>query len=284
MTSTGTGRTSCRLSRYKVKHDENDLQGHSDIPSSNSDLSSQATAVADSVIDVYRCLFPHVHKETLQLVPALALQFANDCKYLSHQASQRHLSSSSTKLEKLEKSIIVGVDVEQRRQLVDLLTDAGPLTDLSISHERAFAGVISTFSRLRSTVKGVISIDQLNQLLGSIAEFVMRFIIEAVEDLDDISEEDSNKLCKMCRELQAGLQGVFEENDTQGFKHTSNWFKFAYLSEILQANLVDLSYLHQEGSLMDFSADELVRLCKALFADTDKRASVIDNFIAAGAR
>lgn len=240
--------------------------------------------MAESIIDIYRCLFPHAHQETLKLVPALALQFANDCEYMSHQVSQRQLSNSSEKLAMLKKSILIDVDVEQRRQLVDILTDAGPLTDLSINHERAFAGLIASFSRLRSSVKGVIRTDQLNQLLGSIAEFVMRFVIEAVEDLDDISEEDSNKLCKMCRDLQAGLQGVFEENGTQGYKHTSNWFKFAYLSEILQANLVDLSYLHKEGSLVDFSADELVRLCKALFADTDKRANVIDNLIAASTR
>ncbi|TIC04928.1 hypothetical protein E3Q16_02462 [Wallemia mellicola] len=255
-----------------------------EIPSKDNNLPEKATEVAELVLDFYRSLFPYVHRETIKLVPALALQFSNDCEYLSHEVSDRELKTSSKKLELLKQTTLVNVDVEQRRQIVDILTDAGPLTDLSINHERAFAGVISSFSRLRSSVKDVIDKEELNKLLGSVAEFLMRFVIEAVEDMDDISEEDSQKLCKMCRDLQAGLQCVFEENGTEGFKQTDNWFKFAYLSEILQASLVDLSYLHKEGSLVDFSSEELVRLCKALFADTEKRAQVIDDLMVASAR
>ncbi|TIB63190.1 hypothetical protein E3P78_01934 [Wallemia ichthyophaga] len=267
-----------------VYSDKEFLKHTDEIPSSDKDLLKEATTVMESVIDIYRCLFPHVHQETIKLVPALALQFANDCEYLSHQTWQRELISNSKKLGMLNKKIMMEVDVEQKRQLVEMLTEAGSLIDLSIKHEKAFAGVISSISRLRSTVKGVISVEDLNQLLGSIAEFVMRFVIEAVEDLDDISEEDSNKVSKLCRELQAGIEEVFEENGTQGYKHTESWFKMAYLSEILEASLVDLSYLHEQGSLVDFTSEELVRLCKALFADTDKRAKVIDKMIAASAR
>jgi centromere/kinetochore protein ZW10 len=39
--------------------------------------------------------------------------------------------------------------------------------------------------------------------------------------------------------------------------------------------LADISYLYDEGALVDFEIDELVRLIRALFADTPKRAEAI---------
>ena len=39
--------------------------------------------------------------------------------------------------------------------------------------------------------------------------------------------------------------------------------------------MIDISYLFDEGALVDFSIDELVNLVHALFADTPARANTI---------
>ena len=39
--------------------------------------------------------------------------------------------------------------------------------------------------------------------------------------------------------------------------------------------MADISYLFEEGTLVDFEIDELVRLVKALFADTALRTNII---------
>ena len=56
-----------------------------------------------------------------------------------------------------------------------------------------------------------------------------------------------------------------------------HWLKFCYLSELLQASLVDIAYLHETGALVDFRPDELVTLIKALFADSEKRDKAIES-------
>lgn len=44
--------------------------------------------------------------------------------------------------------------------------------------------------------------------------------------------------------------------------------------------MVDLTYLFEEGTLVDFETDELVKLVKALFADTPLRTKTIDKIMA----
>lgn len=42
----------------------------------------------------------------------------------------------------------------------------------------------------------------------------------------------------------------------------------------------DISYLFDEGALIDFTVDELARLVRALFADTPLRARTIEKISA----
>ena len=42
-----------------------------------------------------------------------------------------------------------------------------------------------------------------------------------------------------------------------------------------EASIVDIMYLFGEGALIDFTVDELVRLVRALFADTPVRTKAI---------
>jgi centromere/kinetochore protein ZW10 len=43
--------------------------------------------------------------------------------------------------------------------------------------------------------------------------------------------------------------------------------------------MADISYLFEEGALVDFTIDELVRLVRALFADTPLRATTISKLL-----
>jgi protein transport protein DSL1/ZW10 len=77
--------------------------------------------------------------------------------------------------------------------------------------------------------------------------------------------------------------------------YVSSWFKYSYLSELLvrsfsiadarhstyiqEASLVDITYLFETGALVDFQVDELVRLVKALFADTQMRTNTINKIL-----
>jgi centromere/kinetochore protein ZW10 len=47
-----------------------------------------------------------------------------------------------------------------------------------------------------------------------------------------------------------------------------------------EANLADINYLFDEGALIDYETQELVKLVRALFADTHQRANMIHKLMA----
>ena len=47
-----------------------------------------------------------------------------------------------------------------------------------------------------------------------------------------------------------------------------------------EASMADITYLFEVGALVDFSTDELVRLVRALFADTNLRTTTINKILA----
>ena len=47
-----------------------------------------------------------------------------------------------------------------------------------------------------------------------------------------------------------------------------------------EASMADITYLFEVGALVDFSTDELVRLVRALFADTNLRTATINKILA----
>ena len=47
-----------------------------------------------------------------------------------------------------------------------------------------------------------------------------------------------------------------------------------------EASLADISYLFDEGALVDYETEELVNLVRALFADTPQRTNMINKLVA----
>ena len=47
-----------------------------------------------------------------------------------------------------------------------------------------------------------------------------------------------------------------------------------------EASLADISYLFDEGTLVDFETQELIKLVCALFAETPQRANLINKLVA----
>ena len=151
--------------------------------------------------------------------------------------------------------------------------------------------------------KAVLTKSRYYDALGSVVEAALSRILGDVLALEDITETESHRLSELCRILNA-LEGQFvEDPDQPSFvvSYVPSWLKFSYLSELLvrypvpflflfstshaddccrkppqEASIADISYLFEEGALVDFEIDELVKLVKALFAETPLRANTIN--------
>jgi centromere/kinetochore protein ZW10 len=58
--------------------------------------------------------------------------------------------------------------------------------------------------------------------------------------------------------------------------HCPNWTKLQYLSEVMVGSLADIKHFwHEAGLSLDFSAEEVIGLIEALFAESPLRRQAI---------
>lgn len=277
------------------------------------------------VLDLHRALMPVGHAETLQNVPTLAAQFANDCVYIARelQRLQRRWLEAKSALpasdalrtlqdvsleEHAASTIVLGqrsfdaqVLVQQRALAECLVETSGFEATYDDGRyqlcQRAMRQIVTIIKQLSAAWKPVLGKSRYLAVMGRIVDSVLRRVLRDVSSLADISEVEGNRLAELVRSLTE-LEGIFradsirEEHGEAGAAattttsevalHVPSWFKASYLCDILTGSLVDIEFLYFEaGALVDYAKPELLRLIRALFSDTPKRARLIERIQAA---
>ncbi|KAF8845113.1 hypothetical protein BDN67DRAFT_920456 [Paxillus ammoniavirescens] len=249
------------------------------------------------VLDLYRALYPVVAASRLSQ-PAGHMQFSNDCYYLSEEVnrvlrSEPRVPTVKAKLEECRDDLkvladswfYVGIE-KQVSALGDILAGADGFTDTSDQErydecEMAITRALRDVRSVAHTWKSILPKSKYYIAVGMVVDGVLSRILEDILAISDIPEVESHKLSELCRILSA-LEGLFVENTSESsfvVSYVPSWLKFSYLSELLEASMADLTYLFEEGALVDFEIDELAQLVRALFADTPLRTKALDKIM-----
>ncbi|KAG8862148.1 hypothetical protein FRB96_002178 [Tulasnella sp. 330] len=261
-------------------------------------------AAAPSVFDLYRSLYPIAHPATLTSSPTYStgdsMRFSNDCKFLASQISHlgQHVTGEATKaklLETRERLQRVGESwfdmtlASADRELAainEILARADGFVDTGDDHrltvcrsamEQAFRNTTATTRAFKNTLTK----SKYLEAAGYLVDEILSRVIDDVTSLRDIPEMESHRLNELLKILFP-LEDLFANDDgsTTVVAHVPSWLKFSYLAELLEASMADISYLFDEGTLVDFEVDELVRMVQALFAETPLRAKTIEKISA----
>lgn len=218
----------------------------------------------------------------------------NDSLYLAGRVreliEEYELSRLNPDVEALEKfgKIAYSKEMQTQSTIVSDLLDGtqgfGQCSDQPYKSECENA-VSATADRIRDVYKEwqpILSHSALLQSIGSLLSTVIGKIIMDVEDLGDISEDQSKQLVLFCNQISK-LEDLFmPENaaDPEAVPVTAvyvpNWLRFQYLINILESSLADIKFLWLEGELgLEFSMDEVIDLIVALFAESDYRRRAI---------
>ena len=255
-------------------------------------------ALTESLLAMYRAVAPnyyghdmngnmYIYNDSLYMAEQLG-------SFLDQRQSQLGISNLHTAISTLQvfgkKSYSKEME-SQRMVLRDLLDGAQGFMNCT---EQPFAqqcdlAISSTIDRLKEVHHqwlSVLSRSALLQSMGSLLGTVTNKIILDIEDMSDISEPESQRLAALCNRLSE-LDSLFTPdappNSTSAQPqipltagYTPSWLKVQYLANILESSLVDIKYLWTEGELsLEFSAEEVVDLIEALFADSDHRRRAI---------
>ncbi|KAL8641243.1 MAG: hypothetical protein Q9228_001929 [Teloschistes exilis] len=232
----------------------------------------------------------------------------NDCLWLADQLrqmlrarNQRRPNAVASKQKQLQFDDDIaaleafgkrsyGKEMESQRTIIKDFLDGGQgfgnCTEPPFSQEceLAIQSIVDRLRGIHAEWKKILSHSALLQSVGSLLSTVVDKIIIDVEDMSDISEPQSQQLTGYCKQITA-LEDLFspQEIAANGQEavpltavYTPGWFKFQYLTEILDSSLVDIKYLWTDGGLkLEYEAEEVVELIEALFDDSEHRRRAI---------
>ena len=220
----------------------------------------------------------------------------NDASYIAEKLRGMNapdmpsVASDCAAMDKFARSAYSKEMDTQRTVLTDLLDGAQGFegcTQPMYAREIENA-VASTADRVRQVYadwKPILSTSALLQSVGALVSSVIIKIIGDIEEMDEISAPQSEKLVGFCSQISA-LEDLFmarppdsrDESESMPMTavYVSNWLKFQYLINILDASLVDIRYLWTQGELsLEYTPDELIDLIEALFQESSHRRSAI---------
>ncbi|TLD39152.1 hypothetical protein E2P81_ATG00139 [Venturia nashicola] len=250
--------------------------------------------------------------------PAADMLIYNDAQHLaaSLEALLARLSPDHLLYKRLTRSLeaeikllhtysrlAYGREMDSQRTIVSDLLSATSGFDNCTSplnkreYEGAVGDVIHRVRELDKIWSGVLSDSARLQSLGAVLSHVIRRITAEILELSDgingISEEESKTL-KTWIDQVSTLSDLFEQDspgatpDDEGMRtvvhvYTPGWLRFIYLGEILEASLVDIKFLWNEAGLsLEFEADEVEDLIKALFAESQFRRDALKEIRSSG--
>ncbi|KAF4569638.1 hypothetical protein EYR40_008616 [Pleurotus pulmonarius] len=270
---------------------------HMPLISSGPSTSSLLLQVAPESLDLFRALYPVVFQQDLDAHPSRAMQFSNDCSYLAQEVEKLAISDDSIN-ESLKKSrdclrvlgdSWYGDTIAKHCQAVEdtLVSGADGFVQTTDQDrydecEGALMQVVSLVRRLAAGWKNVLSKSKYYSAIGQLVDAALSQVLKDILALPDITEVESHRLSELCR-IPNSLEGLFVEDQAEHpftAAYVPSWLKFSYLSELLEASMADITYLFEEGALVDFEIEELVRLVRALFADTPLRSATITKILA----
>ncbi|CAG8604874.1 8289_t:CDS:10 [Dentiscutata erythropus] len=251
------------------------------------------------LFDLYRAIMPVYHSNSFTNVPTLSMLFHNDCIWLADQLiiiqdqfMNSLLSQENNESENFESKILYSdmanklrdlgnewydIQLEKQKSVLKEILDEMDGVQLTANEERfetcqqTMNKVMYTIKHLSKIWKDVLRLSEYYIILGALINSVLTIMIENLEDLYDISAEESHQL-NLIYSMLFPLEEIFRKNGPNKIEnHVKYWKKFCYITDILEFSLANIMDRFRSAELNCFTSKELEGLICALFADTTLR-------------
>ncbi|WWC67147.1 uncharacterized protein I206_101054 [Kwoniella pini CBS 10737] len=242
------------------------------------------------VFILYRAFLPTHFSKQLNDVPSIAMQAFNDSIYLSslvHQlqipfAGQGFLEEEANRLIDLSEHIFENHLSIQRDYILEQLNEMDEMQNTNDDKvykkdEKVIKEICHNLESLDRLIKPILPLSKYIEFISYLSKILIDKLNLFILEMIDITEIESNRIKELFKLIIISIENIFKKNQGGVIRYIGgNWLKFCYISEILQASLIDITYLIDSGSLIDFTSNELINLVKGLFANSEKRDIVIE--------
>lgn len=258
-------------------------------------------STAQKIFYTYKHVVPEYHKKLLETIPQQVALFYNNCMYIVYKLSQwneeyktklasKFLIDSEFFNNQLQAVRETGADIfssyvkQQIEQIESIMKDSGIDTlqtaeELPPSVEKAIRQCLRQQELLKTVWQKVLSFHIYNETIGTIMNSLCVYLINAVLRLEDIPSKLDEQLVEVFKVVVVRGPKLFTDSK-EICLFVKNWIKFNELIFVLSASLVDIDdrWANGKGPLaLQFQAEEVKRLIRALFQNTSRRAQVLSN-------
>jgi len=258
---------------------------------------------ARSILQMYSDVVPVAHRQILEKLPQAAALAFNNSMLLAHKAmtlspetAARCGSSSGLPPNASLADLVLDIRRNgaemfltqmraQRDQLRAILRDSsGGLGQLSgdgllpaAAADKCIRQVSHQMLHLRNVWSSVLPSSIYKRAVGTVFNSVVEELIGKVVALEDIAADSANQISSLYLQVQEQGPKVFEDR-RDVVVYVKRWTKFCELILILNASLreIDDRWSCGKGPLAAvFEPEEVKRLIRALFQNTDRRSQVL---------
>jgi centromere/kinetochore protein ZW10 len=265
----------------------------------------QGFCLARNMVDLFCAVLSSHHSAAIGELPRMAAVQHNNCMYLAHHlmtlGHQFHSrlppplnSQTTTFVDQVPLVRAMGVEcflAEMKKQqscLLDFLKSFGSFSGVSRdSHRdivrRSLQKALLHVSKLSKVYLEVLPINIHHKAVGSLLNILVSEVIRMIMSMEDMAADDATEihalLSVVLEKAPKTLLLTSEEEVDSISTYCNNWEKFQKLAVILNASLLEIVGLWEEGKegvAMVFSVSEVRSLIKALFRNTEHRASALN--------
>jgi protein transport protein DSL1/ZW10 len=132
---------------------------------------------------------------------------------------------------------------------------------------------------LKNVWQTILPTELYNKTMAGLLDVMASDLIKKVTVMEDISTTLANGLVELIKVIDEKGQSLFEA-DTSVFNIVISWQKMLHLQFVLDASLVDITSSWKAGQIsQSFKVEEVKRLIRALFQNTDRRANALSAIV-----
>lgn len=256
--------------------------------------------VLREIFSQYATIVGDHHRKLLETIPQQVALYHNNCMFIS----QTLMEWNKTYQNKLKKSVLIcppifidqahtlrksGIETfsnyteEQIRQIQSIVGESG-LKGLKTgnnpgpSTEKSIRECLRKQELLKTVWQKVLTASVYNKTLGHILDSFCNFLINAVVGVPDISVDAAELLITIYNVVITRAPKLFLD-PTEVSLYVDSWNKLNELVLVLDSSMLDINNRWASGKgplALYFKPEEVKDLIRALFQNTDLRASMLN--------
>lgn len=163
-----------------------------------------------------------------------------------------------------------------------VLTFADPsqsLNSIQPEHFKPIRQCLRQLDLLKNVWQTILPSELYSKTIAGLLDVVSSNIVRKVTAMEDISTTLSNGLVDLIKVVDEKGQALFDANSS-AVSLVPTWQKMLHLQFILDASLVDITNSWKAGQISkSFKVDEVKRLIRSLFQNTDRRANALSSIV-----